>query len=114
MGFTSVSDVTERRQKDSTVKQNTRPRIINNYQANFRGVDICDQLRSKYLVGRSSKKWWKFSVKRKTSRCKFCPKHGEKKRKETIHGCNKCDKHLCSFECHRRFHAVIGVVVMEE
>jgi len=169
------------------VRQITRPRIITNYQENFRGVDISDQLRSKYPVGRSSKKWWKFlfnfltnlciingfvfydhfnqverkkkrytqldfrinlvaqlvngysftkrrtpalvvfpmnmsnpnlhryiRLKRKKSTCKFCPKHSDKKRKETVHGCNKCDKHLCSFECHRRFHAVIGVVVMEE
>ncbi|CAG2227154.1 unnamed protein product [Mytilus edulis] len=181
------SDITERRQKDGTMKHITRPRIITNYQANFRGVDICDQLRSKYPVGRSSKKWWKFlfnfltniciingfvlydhfnqvekkkkrytqldfrinlvshlingysytkkktpalvvypmnmsnpnlhrhtRLKRKKSTCKFCTKHGEKKRKETIHGCIKCDKHLCCFECHRRFHSVIGVVVTEE
>ena len=26
----------------------------------FRGVDIFDQFRSKYLVGRPSKKWWKY------------------------------------------------------
>ena len=46
-------------------------------------------------------------LKRKKSICKFCTKHGEK-RKETIRGCDTC------FECHRGFHAVIGVVVMEE
>lgn len=180
-------DLTERRQKDGTVRMISRPRIITNYQDNFRGVDICDQLRSKYPVGRSSKKWWKFllnflinlciingfvffthfnqivrrkkrytqldfrvnlvvelingysfsrkrtpvlaifpmnngnpnvhkyiRLNKKKSTCKYCTKHGEKKRKESVFGCKKCDKHLCSFECHRRFHAVLGVTVVEE
>ncbi|VDI60155.1 Hypothetical predicted protein [Mytilus galloprovincialis] len=63
------SDITERRQNDGVMKQITRPRIITNYQANFRGVDICDQLRSKYPVGRSSKKWWKFLFNFLTNIC---------------------------------------------
>ena len=38
------------------VYQITRPKIVTNYQNNFRGVDLCDQLRAKYPVGRSVKK----------------------------------------------------------
>ena len=53
--------------------------------------------------------------RKKKSTCKFCTQHGETiNGKKTISGCNKCDKHICSFECHKRIHAVIGVVVMEE
>ena len=34
---------------------------VSQYQSFFfRGVDIFDQFRSKYLVGRPSKKWWKY------------------------------------------------------
>ena len=36
-----------------------RPQSVGQYLSFFRGVDIFDQIRSKYLVGRSSKKWWK-------------------------------------------------------
>jgi hypothetical protein len=34
--------------------------LLKYYQKYFRGVDICDQLRSKYPIGRNSKKWWKY------------------------------------------------------
>ena len=33
-------------------------------------------------------------LNRKRSICKFCPKYGEKRRKETLSGCVKCNKHL--------------------
>jgi hypothetical protein len=46
---------------------------------------------------------------RKRSICKFCPKYGEKRRKETLSGCVKCNKHLCTVDCHRQFHVNIGV-----
>ncbi|CAG2238615.1 unnamed protein product [Mytilus edulis] len=145
-------------------------------------VDISDQLRAKYSIGRPSKKWWKylmnfiidlcivnsFIVKaetevpqvartkkryrqldfrinlstqlignfarlrtpappmrprathahlklgRKRSTCKLCTKTGEKKRKTTQMGCEKCDKHLCSAECHNTFHVNIGIGVVTE
>ncbi|CAG2252725.1 unnamed protein product [Mytilus edulis] len=175
-------DTTNRRQKDGTNARVTRPRVVTNYQENFRGVDISDQLRAKYSIGRPSKKWWKylmnfiidlcivnsFIVKaetevpqvartkkryrqldfrinlstqlignfarlrtpappmrprathahlklgRKRSTCKLCTKTGEKKRKTTQMGCEKCDKHLCSAECHNTFHVNIGIGVVTE
>ncbi|CAG2199459.1 unnamed protein product [Mytilus edulis] len=177
-----IVDTTNRRQKDGTNARVTRPRVVTNYQENFRGVDISDQLRAKYSIGRPSKKWWKylmnfiidlcivnsFIVKaetevpqvartkkryrqldfrinlstqlignfarlrtpappmrprathahlklgRKRSTCKLCTKTGEKKRKTTQMGCEKCDKHLCSAECHNTFHVNIGIRVVTE
>ena len=53
-------DSTSRRLKDGSVVQVRRPSAVTNYQAFYRGVDITDQLRSKYPVGRPSKKWWKY------------------------------------------------------
>lgn len=41
---------------------------------------------------------------RSKSTCKWCTKHGEKKRKETVNGCISCNKHLCSEQCFRAFH----------
>lgn len=175
-------DTTNRRQKDGTNARVTRPRVVTNYQENFRGVDICDQLRVKYAIGRSSKKWWKYLMNflidlsiinafivwsetevpqpartkkryrqldfrvnlstqlignfsrqripvapaqprsshahlklgRKRSTCKLCTKIGEKKRKTTQLGCEKCNKHLCSLECYNAFHQNIGVSVVTE
>ncbi|XP_062595326.1 piggyBac transposable element-derived protein 4-like [Saccostrea cucullata] len=49
-----------RRLKDGTEISVPRPQSVGHYQAFFRGVDIFDQLRSKYSVGRPSKKWWKY------------------------------------------------------
>nr|XP_034321557.1 piggyBac transposable element-derived protein 4-like isoform X2 [Crassostrea gigas] len=46
-----------RRLKDGTVISVPRPESVGLYQQYFRGVDIFDQLRSKYPVGRPSKKW---------------------------------------------------------
>ncbi|CAG2251732.1 unnamed protein product [Mytilus edulis] len=51
---------------------------------------------------------------RKRSTCKLCTKTGEKKRKTTQMGCEKCDKHLCSAECHNTFHVNIGIGVVTE
>ena len=53
------SDIS-RRLKDGTVVSVPRPQSVGLYQSFFRGVDIFDQFRSKYLVGRPSKKWWKY------------------------------------------------------
>ncbi|XP_062614405.1 piggyBac transposable element-derived protein 4-like [Saccostrea cucullata] len=49
-----------RRLKDGTAVSVPRPQSIGYYQSYFRGVDLFDQLRSKYPVGRASKKWWKY------------------------------------------------------
>ena len=53
------SDIS-RRLKDGTVVSVPRPQSVGQYQPFFRGVDIFDQFRSKYLVGWPSKKWWKY------------------------------------------------------
>jgi hypothetical protein len=174
----TIIDIANRKQKDGTVRQVNRPRPVTNYQEYYRGVDLCDQLRAKYPVGRSSKKWWRYmfhfiiniciingfitmveshpeshergkrfrqldfrinlakqligsfkcrkvtmhqksvapvtqdniethrlkTLKRKKSTCKYCTKHGEKRRKETIFGCVICNVHLCCIECHSLFH----------
>ena len=54
------TDTASRRQKDGSSRQLTRPQAVSLYQQNFRGVDVCDQLRAAYGVGRASKKWWKY------------------------------------------------------
>jgi hypothetical protein len=36
------------------------PNAVMNYTHNMGGVDLSDELREYYGVGRSSKKWWKF------------------------------------------------------
>jgi hypothetical protein len=41
-------------------RQWTCPQAIINYTKYMGGVDISDQKREYYVVGRSSKKWWKF------------------------------------------------------
>ncbi|KAJ8308564.1 hypothetical protein KUTeg_013438 [Tegillarca granosa] len=41
---------------------------------------------------------------RPKSTCKWCPKFGEKKRKETVKGCSLCNVHLCSINCFDRYH----------
>jgi hypothetical protein len=57
----------------------------------------------------------KFSrLYKKPTTCKQCPKHGEKKRKETVFGCVKCNKHFCSFICQRPYHAVLDVNILGE
>lgn len=37
-----------------------RPLPLLLYQENMRGVDLCDQLRECYQVGRPCKKWWRY------------------------------------------------------
>ncbi|XP_061186750.1 piggyBac transposable element-derived protein 4-like [Saccostrea echinata] len=49
-----------RRLKDGSTVVIRRPESIANYQNYFRGVDIFDQLRSNYSIGRQSRKWWKY------------------------------------------------------
>jgi hypothetical protein len=49
-----------RRQKDGQRAVVPCPDPIHNYQQYMRGVDICDQLRGKYSVGRPCKKWWRY------------------------------------------------------
>ena len=55
-----MSSDTSRRLKDGTVVSVPRPQSVDQYQPFFRGVDIFDQFRWKYSVGRPSKKWWKY------------------------------------------------------
>ena len=53
-----------------------------------------------YPLQNSNSTLHKFSrLYKKPTTCKQCPKHGEKKRKENVYGCVKCNKHFCSFIC---------------
>lgn len=49
-----------RRLKNGSTVVVRRPQSFANYQTYFRGVDLFDQLRSKYSIGRQSRKWWKY------------------------------------------------------
>jgi ribosomal protein L37AE/L43A len=51
---------------------------------------------------------------KKPTTCKQCPKHGEKKRKDTVFGCVKCNKHFFSFICQIPYDAVLDVNIVEE
>jgi hypothetical protein len=57
-----MSSNATRRLKDRTEVSVPRSQCVGQYQSFFRGVDIFDQLRSKYSVGRASKKWWKYVI----------------------------------------------------
>lgn len=46
-----------RRLKNGSTVVVRRPQSVANYQTYFRGVDLFDQLRSKYTIGRQSRKW---------------------------------------------------------
>ena len=39
-----------------------KPSAIQHYTAHMGGVDLADQLRSYYKVGRPSKKWWRYVI----------------------------------------------------
>ncbi|XP_069127706.1 piggyBac transposable element-derived protein 4-like [Argopecten irradians] len=41
---------------------------------------------------------------RKRSTCKWCTKHGEKRRRDTQFGCSMCDVHLCQGACFTSYH----------
>ena len=41
---------------------------------------------------------------RKRSTCKWCTRHGEKRRKETVYGCSVCQIHLCQGMCFQCYH----------
>ena len=55
-----MSSNISRRLKDGSNVSVPRPQSVGHYQSFFRGVDIFDQFRSKYSVGRPCKKWWKY------------------------------------------------------
>lgn len=48
-------------------------------------------------------------LNRSKTRCKWCTKHGEKKRKETVFGCSNCDIHLCKEGCFEQYHRHHGL-----
>lgn len=49
-----------RRLKNGSTVVVRRPQSVANYQTYFRGVDLFDQLRSKYSIRRQSRKWLKY------------------------------------------------------
>ena len=68
-----------------------------------------------YPLQNSNSTLHKFSrLYKNPTTCKQCPKHGEKKRKETVFRWVKCNKHFCSFICQRPYHAVLDVNIVEE
>jgi hypothetical protein len=52
--------VTRKTGKGNEEIESTCPQAIINYTKHMGGVDVSDQKREYYGVGRSSKKWWKF------------------------------------------------------
>ena len=48
-----------RRQKDGSLKEVTRPQIVVDYNDFMGCVDKADMLKSYYEINRKSKKWWK-------------------------------------------------------
>jgi hypothetical protein len=52
--------VTRKTGKDNEGIEIACPQAVINYTKHIRGVDVSDQKRKYYGVGRSSKKWWKF------------------------------------------------------
>ncbi|XP_066567992.1 piggyBac transposable element-derived protein 4 [Amia ocellicauda] len=55
-----IVGISQGKQKDGTVYGVPRPLPLLLYQENMRGVDLCDQLRECYQVGRPCKKWWRY------------------------------------------------------
>ena len=51
-------------------------------------------------------------LQRHKSTCKWCTKHGEMKRKETVYGCSSCNVHLCSMACFRRYHLEQDITIL--
>ncbi|XP_005091401.1 piggyBac transposable element-derived protein 4 [Aplysia californica] len=56
----TTTDVT-RRTKEGVVPQ-TIPTPVHDYNQNMSGVDLADQYRSYYNIGRPGKKWWRYGV----------------------------------------------------
>lgn len=52
---------------------------------------------------------------RKRSSCKWCPKQGDKRRRDTVYGCAMCNVHLCKGGCfqayHQHFHLPAGSAI---
>ena len=49
-----------RRQKDSTQKEYSAPKVAENYNKYMFGVDLADRKRMAYTTCRKAKKWWKY------------------------------------------------------
>jgi hypothetical protein len=72
---TEVHEV-NRRQRGGQRDAIACPDPVYKYQQYMRGVDICDQLRGKYPVGRPCKKWWRYLLFFDQHRhCKWLPHH---------------------------------------
>lgn len=49
-----------RKDKSGKVEKISCPATIVNYSTHMNGVDMADQIRSYYEIGRRSYKWWKY------------------------------------------------------
>lgn len=54
----ATTDTVQRRAKGGPIEK-TIPNAVSNYNTNMGGVDLNDQLRSYYTIGRKSVKWWR-------------------------------------------------------
>lgn len=74
--------------------------LIGGYRGRKRGHATQDALDTPHIFCK---------LERPRSTCKWCTKHGDRKRKETVYGCKNCNKHLCSEQCFREFHLDINL-----
>lgn len=49
-----------RKQKDGTIVQIPTAPVVVDYNKNMGGVDLSDQQRQYYAMGRKSRKWWRY------------------------------------------------------
>ena len=52
-----AADIVVNRNNDQQV---TKPAVVDMYNKNMGGVDLADQLRQYYSVGRSSRRWYRY------------------------------------------------------
>ncbi|XP_015215521.2 piggyBac transposable element-derived protein 4-like [Lepisosteus oculatus] len=55
-----IVGISQGKQRDGAAGGVPRPLPLLLYQEHMRGVDLCDQLRECYQVGRPCKKWWRY------------------------------------------------------
>lgn len=54
----SIFEKTTRKNKDGSKSSVNCPSVVVDYNAKMMGVDLFDQLRERYAIGRRSRKWW--------------------------------------------------------
>ena len=54
------NETVPRKQRDGTIIQVPSTPVVRSYNKNMGGIDLSDQLRGYYAVGRKSRKWWRY------------------------------------------------------